>query len=557
MVSPATVLFAFGTAVSVALCALGYYSYRRWDEPGVVPFAVFVGLLGLGGVTGGVLSIVFGAIVADTTIWPTVGFVSLLFWSVPWALFVLQYTGKYTTIRRRTVGLLLLPLLGLVLIAVVQFGTAFDATVLDSLLGGGVLLYVLGLLAVGIYLLFRTTYEYGHLSLGQGVTLSLVPVVNMLLLNTATMPQGWRDSEVATVYIVSFAVPAAALLVALFGYDTFESAPAVGAIGERALVREMDDLVFVVDDCDRIIRHNEAAVETLALTQALGTSLDEVLGEDSETLDNRDSLSLETTSGTRRYDPQVSPITDQHERDFGSLVSLHDVTERELREQRLAVLNRVLRHNLRNKVEVVKSHAEVLDDQFQSEQHVRGWGSLDGEDERRHHVTTITETADAIAQLGESARAIDRFVSQSNSGEDIDLVASVEQTLTVIETGVHNVTVSLDLPASAPVRTNREALDGALTSALENAVKYADSEVSITVEESSDGYDVVIADDGPGIPEGEIDSLDAGTETPLQHGTGLGLWQLNWAVTTMGGDLSFETNDGTTVVFTVPHQPEE
>ncbi|WP_197428665.1 HAMP domain-containing histidine kinase, partial [Halapricum sp. CBA1109] len=52
-------------------------------------------------------------------------------------------------------------------------------------------------------------------------------------------------------------------------------------------------------------------------------------------------------------------------------------------------------------------------------------------------------------------------------------------------------------------------------------------------------------------PDDELDAIDSGTETPLRHGTGLGLWQLTWAVRTMGGELSFDTDDGTTVTFTV------
>jgi len=39
---------------------------------------------------------------------------------------------------------------------------------------------------------------------------------------------------------------------------------------------------------------------------------------------------------------------------------VEDITDRKRREQRLEVLNRVLRHNLRNQIDVIRSHAEVL-----------------------------------------------------------------------------------------------------------------------------------------------------------------------------------------------------
>jgi signal transduction histidine kinase len=95
-------------------------------------------------------------------------------------------------------------------------------------------------------------------------------------------------------------------------------------------------------------------------------------------------------------------------------------------------------------------------------------------------------------------------------------------------------------------------LVGALDSAIDNALRYADSTVEITVTERPDGYEISVADDGRGIPDTELEYIDSGTETPLQHGTGLGLWQLRWAVTTMGGELTFDTDDGTVVSFTVP-----
>jgi K+-sensing histidine kinase KdpD len=89
-------------------------------------------------------------------------------------------------------------------------------------------------------------------------------------------------------------------------------------------------------------------------------------------------------------------------------------------------------------------------------------------------------------------------------------------------------------------------------SPLENAVKYADSTVQVSVTSTPAGCRVVISDDGPGIPAAELDSLAAGTETDLQHGRGLGLWQLKWGVDALNGDLAFETDNGTTVRIELP-----
>ncbi|MUV90188.1 histidine kinase, partial [Halapricum sp. CBA1109] len=62
---------------------------------------------------------------------------------------------------------------------------------------------------------------------------------------------------------------------------------------------------------------------------------------------------------------------------------------------------------------------------------------------------------------------------------------------------------------------------------------------------------LTVADDGPGIPDRERAVLDSGTETQLEHGLGMGLWSINWAVTRVGGDLSVADNDPRGTVVTV------
>lgn len=537
MVSLVQGLFVAGLLPSLAVCVLGIYSYREYDEPGVLSFAVFAFVMGLSGIVGGIASLTLGLRHWDTVVWGPTAAIGVVLWALPWGLFGLQYTGRYTRLSRRTLGVLVIPYVATAFFTVLQFTTGVDLDVIEPLLGGILGFYLFGLVAIGIGLVLKTTVEYGHLSLWGGVALCVGTIWNTLAVNTASALSG--PVTLASLYVLAFAVPALGIGVAIFRYDVFEATPAVGTIGERELTQRIDDLIFVADDEGHVIKLNEAAVETLgvARTDVLGRPIDEHLGYAVGELRTEETVTLETDDGTHRYDSQVSRVADQHGRELGALVSLRDVTDRELREQRLTVLNRVLRHNLRNNVEVVKSHAEVL-----------------GDHQNGDHVEAIAEAAETIADLGQSARTIDQFVAVSADATEVDIVDAVDHRLDALGVEGRAVSVTVDGPSTAPVETNRDALDGALDSALDNALTYAETSVDVTITDIPSGYEVAIADDGPGIPDSELDSLDSGTETALQHGTGLGLWQLMWAVRTMGGELEFDTSDGTTVAFTVPDQ---
>jgi len=63
-----------------------------------------------------------------------------------------------------------------------------------------------------------------------------------------------------------------------------------------------------------------------------------------------------------------------------------------------------------------------------------------------------------------------------------------------------------------------------------------------------------VADDGPGIDPAEYEVLAHGTETPLEHGSGIGLWIVKWGIDQVGGSVSFAEREphGTIVTVSVP-----
>jgi signal transduction histidine kinase len=543
----ADALLLAGILAGAVVCWVGYRVSRLPTQPGRRSFIAFTAILGGGCLASGALGIAPSLLGQDPTQSPWAQWTDLplLFWllsTLPWFVFGIQYTGTRTGLRRRAVLLMGLPypLLFLQIVVSELYGFDTTSTLLNSL-GSAAFVYVILLAAGGAYLLLQKSYAYEHVPLGQGAGLAVTMIGTLIVWNVIGMASATATTTQAAAYAGGSGVAALALGTALLRYDLFEATPSVGTLGDRALTRETDDLMFIADCDGRVVRINETALATLdtARSDAVGSRLSEVLDHDRGTLRRSETVALQTADGTRRYDPQVTAVRDHRDTRLGTMLSLRDVTDRELREQRLAVLNRVLRHNLRNETDVLKSHAEALEP--------------DGSD----HVDAITDSADAIAALGQRANRIDRYVSESPDDVTVDLAELVDAALGTVGADRTDVSVSTDIPASATLVTNQLALRSALESALDNAVAYAESAVAVAVEARPGGYAISVTDDGPGIPEWELDSLETGTESPLQHSTGLGLWQLKWAVMTLNGELSFDTGNGTTVEFVVPDRADD
>ncbi|WP_435333854.1 PAS domain S-box protein [Haloarchaeobius sp. TZWWS8] len=254
-----------------------------------------------------------------------------------------------------------------------------------------------------------------------------------------------------------------------------------------------------------------------------------------------------TADGLRDFLMTIVPVEfgQENPRTFGVYT---DITERKEREKRVEILNRVLRHDLRNGMNIIKGSAEMLADVVEG---TTAYGYAD----------TIIDRSNTLIGLAEKTRAVERTLDRDRAASGpVDVRDCIETSISRLEPEYPDATVTADLPDEARARAD-DLLRTAIHHVIENALEHNDTpdptvHVTVTEDEASGNYlRVSVADDGPGIPEDERALISEEKEiTQLRHASGLGLWLVNWVVTQTGGRVAFTENEprGSVVELTVP-----
>jgi len=249
---------------------------------------------------------------------------------------------------------------------------------------------------------------------------------------------------------------------------------------------------------------------------------------------------LVTRSGERTpYRLVVGPIVDGGEV-VGAIGVGEDLTEASIREERLAVLTRVLRHNFRNDLNVVTGFTE------------RAREAVD-DPELAAELERVVRTAERLLRVGETSRRVERLLADRPTPGRVDLAEAVEEALFSLPEDLYDeAEIEVDVPDGITVSAIGYLAE-AIAELVENAIRHSETEtphVEITAAElpSESWTSLVVTDDGPGIPPAERSVL-TGEETPLEHASGLGLWYVNWIVTAGGGsfDISSAPTGGTRI----------
>ncbi|MFB6101121.1 MAG: ATP-binding protein, partial [Haloplanus sp.] len=228
----------------------------------------------------------------------------------------------------------------------------------------------------------------------------------------------------------------------------------------------------------------------------------------------------------------------------------HEITElKELQEtlrersEQLQILNRVLRHDIRNDMAVVLGWVEHLTENVGTE--------------LASAVNRIESSAGHAVELTTVARDIAKAMT-SNDTPDLKAVSLTDTLLEVGEScqeSFESATIELpDSPPQVTVEAN-ELLSSVFRNLITNAVQHNDADqpvVSVTLREADGRACVRVEDNGPGVPDRLQDEIFQDDVKGLESsGTGMGLYLVSTLVDMYDGDVWAEDNDPTGAVFCV------
>ncbi|MFB6135346.1 MAG: histidine kinase N-terminal 7TM domain-containing protein [Halobacteriaceae archaeon] len=546
LVSPEVVAFGVvgGAAAVAASVAAVAWQYR--DRPGGAALAATMALvawwmvtyLGELGATALGTKLLFAHLqwFASTTV------------PVAWLLFALEYTGRGEWVRPSVVGALtVLPAVTVFLVwtnpshGLVRVGATVvrrgDLLVFDQSWGPFfwvAVAYAYALAAVGGGLFVELVVRETHLFRGQAVAVlaaALSPLAANLVYVLGLSPVAGLDLTP-----VGFAASGLAGLFAVARFRFLRLGVAPGRLGRQFVLDSLSDGVVVLDVDDSVVAVNASGQDFLAVDDPVGRPAAAVVPGFGRESPEEQVVELD---GGRYVELRRSEVRDHHDHRVGEVVLLRDVTERQRTRQRLDVLDRVLRHNLRNEMNVLDGYAELCES-----------GAVSPEE----FTSLVRRKSAALVELGDNAQTIERILAGDE--EPVDALATLQQAVGRARAAYPDVEVTLDAPADCAARC-QWAFAPVVANLVENAAEHntdPDPRVAVEFSATPSEVTVVVSDNGPGLPEVERRVVEERRETPTSHGLGLGLWVVNWGVSQLGGEVRFDDRDpkGTAATLRVP-----
>ncbi len=372
------------------------------------------------------------------------------------------------------------------------------------------------------------------------------PLLANALVFTGVVPPELNTTDIA------FGLTGIAFAVATFRYRLFRLVP----MGREQLVETMNDPVVMLNEEGRVVDCNAAARDLSGIPgNWRNKTVEEFLAPFSDLLDRLhqdDPVETEieiTTDGTDRFfDLDISTI-DSEGRRKGQLLVLREITQRKVRERELEtqrnnldVLNTMMRHDIRNDLQLVTAYLQTIEEYV--------------EDDAQDYVDRARNAANEAVVITRDARDVTEVLLNAGSETTpIPLRSVLENEVEEIRAAYEEGQITIAEPIEAVEVQADDMLESVFRNLLKNAIEHNDTEspkVVVSTEMTPERVRVVIADNGPGIPPERQESIfDEGEKGLDSEGTGLGLYLVGTLVDRYDGDVWIKDNEPRGAIFVV------
>ncbi len=190
-----------------------------------------------------------------------------------------------------------------------------------------------------------------------------------------------------------------------------------------------------------------------------------------------------------------------------------------------------LSHDIKTPLASIRAYAEGLE------------ANLDGSLEKRaRYMSVIMRKCDEVAALTNDLflHSMTNLDKLKVGKEEVEVCSFLQEVLNELSVEQHD--IRYRKPAfSAEVLIDKKRFTQLMENLINNARKYAKSDIYVEVEKKEEMVELYIRDQGPGIPDEDIpfifDKFYRGKNCGEEQGSGLGLYIVKYIVEKMNGDI--------------------
>ncbi len=236
--------------------------------------------------------------------------------------------------------------------------------------------------------------------------------------------------------------------------------------------------------------------------------------------------------GSMKYlESSAVPIYDEEDSLIGYLGIDRDITETRKIRKREKFLHSLLRHDLKNKLQITKGYLQLSKEEDMS-------------DEAKEFVQKALDSLETQEELIDKIRKL-RKINEEDTLEEVNLKKYLERAIDDINAKTDTSDVEISFFEEDFTVFGGELLEEVFFNLLENSLKHSRCDIiEISTEIQGDTLIVDFEDDGKGIDNEKKDKIfERGFKGPSSKGTGLGMYMVKSIIEGYGGEITVEDSD--------------